>query len=82
MRPTPSARAYFDHLNAQRLTRYHTKRLAALGYVVTSRNPQHDAAPRPIYVGYSPSASRFDFRRLSRRPARGTTGRRAARGRR
>jgi transposase len=26
---------YFDHLNAQRLTRYHTKRLAALGYVVT-----------------------------------------------
>jgi transposase len=26
---------YFDHLNAQRLTRYHTQRLAALGYVVT-----------------------------------------------
>ena len=23
---------YFDHLNAQRLTRYHTQRLAALGY--------------------------------------------------
>jgi transposase len=26
---------YFDHLNAQRLTRYHTQRLAALGHVVT-----------------------------------------------
>jgi transposase len=26
---------YFDHLNAQRLTRYHTQRLAALGYTVT-----------------------------------------------
>jgi transposase len=26
---------YFDHLNAQRLTRYHTTRLAALGYTVT-----------------------------------------------
>ena len=26
---------YFDHLNAQRLTRYHTRRLAALGYTVT-----------------------------------------------
>ena len=26
---------YFDHLNADRLTRYHTKRLAALGYLVT-----------------------------------------------
>jgi len=26
---------YFDHLNAQRLTRYHTQRLAALGYEVT-----------------------------------------------
>src|SRR5262245_57290038 len=26
---------YFDHLNADRLTRYHTKRLAALGYAVT-----------------------------------------------
>jgi transposase len=26
---------YFDHLNAARLTRYHTKRLAALGYAVT-----------------------------------------------
>jgi hypothetical protein len=26
---------YFDHLNAQRLTRYHTQRLAALGYAVT-----------------------------------------------
>ena len=26
---------YFDHLNAQRLTRYHTPRLAALGYTVT-----------------------------------------------
>ena len=26
---------YFDHLNADRLTRYHTKRLAALGYTVT-----------------------------------------------
>jgi len=26
---------YFDHLNPQRLTRYQTKRLAALGYVVT-----------------------------------------------
>jgi transposase len=25
---------YFDHLNADRLTRYHTKRLAALGYAV------------------------------------------------
>jgi transposase len=25
----------FDHLNADRLTRYHTKRLAALGYAVT-----------------------------------------------
>jgi transposase len=28
---------YFDHLNADRLTRYHTKRLAALGYAVTLR---------------------------------------------
>jgi transposase len=28
-------RDYFDHLNAQRLTRYHTTRLAALGYTVT-----------------------------------------------
>jgi transposase len=27
--------AYLDQLNAQRLTRYHTQRLAALGYVVT-----------------------------------------------
>ena len=26
---------YFDHLHAQRLTRYHTQRLAALGYTVT-----------------------------------------------
>ena len=26
---------HFDQLNAQRLTRYHTQRLAALGYVVT-----------------------------------------------
>src|SRR5262245_59241579 len=26
---------YFDQLNADRLTRYHTKRLAALGYLVT-----------------------------------------------
>jgi hypothetical protein len=26
---------YFDHLNADRLARYHTKRLAALGYAVT-----------------------------------------------
>jgi transposase len=26
---------YFDHMNAQRLTRYHTQRLAALGYEVT-----------------------------------------------
>jgi transposase len=26
---------YFDHRNAQRLTRYHTQRLAALGYEVT-----------------------------------------------
>src|SRR4030095_1878808 len=26
---------YFDHLNAPRLTRYHTQRLAALGYTVT-----------------------------------------------
>jgi hypothetical protein len=26
---------YFDQLNVQRLTRYHTKRLAALGYAVT-----------------------------------------------
>jgi transposase len=26
---------FFDHLNAQRLTRYHTQRLAALGYTVT-----------------------------------------------
>src|SRR5439155_125356 len=26
---------YFEHLNADRLTRYHTKRLAALGYAVT-----------------------------------------------
>ena len=26
---------YFDRLNADRLTRYHTKRLAALGYAVT-----------------------------------------------
>jgi hypothetical protein len=26
---------YFDHLNADRLTRYHTKRLAALGYAVS-----------------------------------------------
>jgi hypothetical protein len=26
---------YFDQLNAQRLTRYHTQRLAALGYAVT-----------------------------------------------
>jgi transposase len=26
---------YFDHLNAQRLTRYHTQRLTALGYAVT-----------------------------------------------
>jgi hypothetical protein len=27
--------AYFDHLHAQRLTRYHTQRLAALGFTVT-----------------------------------------------
>jgi hypothetical protein len=27
--------AYFDRLNTDRLTRYHTKRLAALGYLVT-----------------------------------------------
>jgi hypothetical protein len=26
---------YFEHLNADRLTRYYTKRLAALGYAVT-----------------------------------------------
>jgi len=26
---------YVDHLNAQCLTRYHTQRLAALGYEVT-----------------------------------------------
>jgi len=26
---------YFEHLNADRLTRYHTKRLVALGYAVT-----------------------------------------------
>jgi len=26
---------YFERLNADRLTRYHTKRLAALGYTVT-----------------------------------------------
>jgi hypothetical protein len=26
---------YFDRLNMPRLTRYHTKRLAALGYTVT-----------------------------------------------
>jgi transposase len=26
---------YFDHLNAQRPTRYYTQRLAALGYAVT-----------------------------------------------
>jgi len=26
---------YFERLNADRLTRYHTKRLAALGYAVT-----------------------------------------------
>jgi hypothetical protein len=26
---------YFDRLNTERLTRYHTKRLAALGYTVT-----------------------------------------------
>ena len=26
---------YFDRLNTDRLTRYHTKRLAALGYTVT-----------------------------------------------
>jgi hypothetical protein len=26
---------FFDHLNAQRLTRYHTQRLTALGYTVT-----------------------------------------------
>ena len=26
---------YFDRLNTERVTRYHTKRLAALGYTVT-----------------------------------------------
>ena len=26
---------YFDHLNAERLTRYHTQRLAALCYKIT-----------------------------------------------
>jgi transposase len=26
---------YFERRNAERLTRYHTKRLAALGYAVT-----------------------------------------------
>jgi hypothetical protein len=26
---------YFDRLNTERLTRYHTKRLTALGYTVT-----------------------------------------------
>jgi hypothetical protein len=26
---------YFDRLNTERLTRYHTKRLAALGYTMT-----------------------------------------------
>jgi transposase len=26
---------YFDRLNTERLTRYHTKRLVALGYTVT-----------------------------------------------
>jgi hypothetical protein len=28
---------YFDRLNTDRLRRYHTKRLAALGYAVTLR---------------------------------------------
>jgi hypothetical protein len=31
----PPGLRYFDHLNADRLTRYHTKRLAAPGYTVT-----------------------------------------------
>jgi hypothetical protein len=31
----PPGLRYIDHLNADRLTRYHTKRLAALGYTVT-----------------------------------------------
>ena len=30
-----SGSTYFDRLNTDRLTRYHTKRLAALGYTVT-----------------------------------------------
>jgi hypothetical protein len=44
---------YFDHLNAQRLTRYHTQRLAALGYEVTSRNRRPEENPNPIPVGSS-----------------------------
>ena len=31
----PGTTGGFDHLNTDRLTRYHTKRLAALGYTVT-----------------------------------------------
>jgi transposase len=43
---------YFDRLNIDRLTRYHTKRLAALGYTVTPRqarglNPSCSIDPCP-----------------------------------
>src|SRR5207302_6319127 len=43
---------YFERLNADRLTRYHTKRLAALGYTVTlTKCAALRPAPAPIYVG-------------------------------
>jgi len=45
---------YFQ-MSTARLTRYHTRRLAALGYAVTLTRPP-DAGPTPLSVGSSPRA--------------------------
>jgi hypothetical protein len=41
---------YFDHLNAQHLTRYHTQRLAALGYAVTLTKSAAWEGPQPPFT--------------------------------
>ena len=56
---------YFDQMSTARLTRYHTRRLAALGYAVTLTRPP-DADPTPPSVGsaHAPSGHPRRMKRL------------------
>jgi hypothetical protein len=47
----------FDRLNTDRLTRYHTKRLAALGYAVTSDEVCRMTLSPPLLTWYLPTSS-------------------------